>query len=180
MLRNLHWLLADTYQNIQLTRCGGLQNTFVGPAMSLFAIIMVLLLVSRGVFVFPILAAHNYFSKEKLPFRQMVVAWCAHIFSSTYAACLCSMFCTESLSLHMFPCYSCIIKSTMDKSMAKQQYTHGHRAKVIQYPPNASKVHCVLCDRKSKSSGCHKWCACMQVGGCNERGCVSGAGVPVL
>ncbi|BDA42337.1 probable sodium/hydrogen exchanger 4 at N-terminal half [Coccomyxa sp. Obi] len=53
------------------------KNTFVGPAMSLFAIIMVLLLVSRGVFVFPILAAHNYFFKEKLPFRQMVVAWWA-------------------------------------------------------------------------------------------------------
>lgn len=45
--------------------------------MSLFGIIMVLLLVSRGVFVFPILAAHNYWSKEKLPFRQIVVAWCA-------------------------------------------------------------------------------------------------------
>ena len=49
----------------------------MGPAMSLFGIIMVLLLVSRGVFVFPILAAHNYWSKEKLPFRQIVVAWCA-------------------------------------------------------------------------------------------------------
>lgn len=54
----------------------GVQNTFVGSAMSLFAIIMVLLLVSRGLFVFPILAAHNYWAKERLPFRQMVVAWC--------------------------------------------------------------------------------------------------------
>ncbi|EIE20808.1 Sodium/hydrogen exchanger, partial [Coccomyxa subellipsoidea C-169] len=54
-----------------------MQNTFVGPAMALFGIIMVLLLVSRGVFVFPILAAHNYWSKEKLPFRQIVVAWWA-------------------------------------------------------------------------------------------------------
>ncbi|KAK9909738.1 hypothetical protein WJX75_006766 [Coccomyxa subellipsoidea] len=53
------------------------KNTFMGPAMSLFGIIMVLLLVSRGVFVFPILAAHNYWSKEKLPFRQIVVAWWA-------------------------------------------------------------------------------------------------------
>lgn len=51
----------------------------MGPAMALFGIIMVLLLVSRGVFVFPILAAHNYWSKEKLPFRQIVVAWCARM-----------------------------------------------------------------------------------------------------
>jgi hypothetical protein len=51
------------------------QNAFIGSAMALFVIIMVLLLVSRAVFVFPILALHNYWRKEKLPFRQVVVAW---------------------------------------------------------------------------------------------------------
>ena len=53
------------------------QNTYIGQAMGLFGIVLVLLLASRAVFLFPILAAHNYFCVEKLPFRHAVVAWCA-------------------------------------------------------------------------------------------------------
>lgn len=56
---------------------GGAQNTFVGQAMSMFGIVLVLLLASRAVFVFPIMALHNLWSAEKLPLRQIVVAWCA-------------------------------------------------------------------------------------------------------
>ena len=53
------------------------QNTFVGQAMSMFGIVLVLLLASRAVFVFPIMALHNLWSSEKLPLRQIIVAWCA-------------------------------------------------------------------------------------------------------
>ncbi len=45
----------------------------------MFGIVLVLLLASRAVFVFPILAAHNYWSKETLPLRHMIVAWCARM-----------------------------------------------------------------------------------------------------
>ena len=51
------------------------QNTYIGQAMGLFGIVLVLLLASRAVFLFPILAAHNFFCAEKLPFRHTVVAW---------------------------------------------------------------------------------------------------------
>ncbi len=43
--------------------------------MGLFGIVLVLLLASRAVFLFPILAVHNFFSGDKLPFRHTVVAW---------------------------------------------------------------------------------------------------------
>ena len=43
--------------------------------MGLFGIVLVLLLASRAVFLFPILAVHNFFCAEKLPFRHTVVAW---------------------------------------------------------------------------------------------------------
>ena len=52
-----------------------LQNTYIGQAMGLFGIVLVLLLASRAVFLFPILAVHNVFCAEKLPFRHTVVAW---------------------------------------------------------------------------------------------------------
>ena len=52
-----------------------MQNTYIGQAMGLFGIVLVLLLVSRAVFLFPILAVHNFFCAEKLPFRHTVVAW---------------------------------------------------------------------------------------------------------
>ena len=51
------------------------QNTYIGQAMGLFGIVLVLLLASRAVFLFPILAVHNFFCAEKLPFRHTVVAW---------------------------------------------------------------------------------------------------------
>ena len=51
------------------------QNTYIGQAMALFGIVLVLLLASRAVFLFPILAAHNYLTAEKLPFRHTIVAW---------------------------------------------------------------------------------------------------------
>ncbi len=95
MWHKLHVLLADT--SLMLSKCCVVQNTFVGPAMSLFAIILVLLLFSRGVFIFPILIAHNYFSKDKLPFRQMVVAWCAHITQAHIHHSCRAMFFTEVL-----------------------------------------------------------------------------------
>ncbi|CAL5219929.1 g1861 [Coccomyxa viridis] len=53
------------------------KNTYIGQAMGLFGIVLVLLLVSRAVFLFPILAVHNFFCAEKLPFRHTVVAWWA-------------------------------------------------------------------------------------------------------
>ena len=43
----------------------------------MFGIVLVLLLASRAVFVFPIMALHNLWGSEKLPLRQIVVAWCA-------------------------------------------------------------------------------------------------------
>lgn len=52
-----------------------MQNTCIGQAMALFGIVLVLLLLSRAVFLFPILAVHNFFSSEKLPIRHTIVAW---------------------------------------------------------------------------------------------------------
>lgn len=52
-----------------------MQNTYIGQAMAMTGIVLVLLLVSRAVFLFPILAAHNFFSSEKLSIRHTVVAW---------------------------------------------------------------------------------------------------------
>ena len=51
------------------------QNTYIGQAMAMTGIVLVLLLVSRAVFLFPILAVHNFFSGEKLPIRHTIVAW---------------------------------------------------------------------------------------------------------
>ena len=51
------------------------QNTYIGQAMALFGIVLLLLLASRAIFLFPILAAHNHLTTEKLPFRHTVVAW---------------------------------------------------------------------------------------------------------
>ncbi len=45
--------------------------------MALFATMLGLLLFSRAVFAFPILAIHNRLSKEPLTLREVVVAWCA-------------------------------------------------------------------------------------------------------
>ncbi len=52
-----------------------LQNTYIGQAIAMTGIVLVLLLISRAVFLFPILAAHNLFSSEKLPIRHTIVAW---------------------------------------------------------------------------------------------------------
>ena len=43
--------------------------------MALFATMLGLLLFSRAVFAFPILAIHNRLSKEPLTLREVVVAW---------------------------------------------------------------------------------------------------------
>ena len=51
------------------------QNTNIAQAMALFATMLGLLLFSRAVFAFPILAIHNRLSKEPLTLREVVVAW---------------------------------------------------------------------------------------------------------
>lgn len=43
--------------------------------MALFATVLFLLLFSRAVFAFPILFAHNRWSKDPLTLREVVVAW---------------------------------------------------------------------------------------------------------
>ena len=51
------------------------QNTNIKQAMALFATVLFLLLFSRAVFAFPILFAHNRWSKDPLTLREVVVAW---------------------------------------------------------------------------------------------------------
>lgn len=55
--------------------CPLVQHTHVGRAIGLSVICIFLLLFSRAVFSFPILALHNYFKPEKLNWREMVIAW---------------------------------------------------------------------------------------------------------
>ena len=51
------------------------QNTNIKQAMALFATVLFLLLFSRAVFAFPILFAHNRWSKDPLTLCEVVVAW---------------------------------------------------------------------------------------------------------
>ena len=48
----------------------------MGRASALSVIVILVLLFSRAVFCFPILAAHNYFSTERVNYREMFIAWC--------------------------------------------------------------------------------------------------------
>ena len=54
-----------------------LQNTYLGEALWLFFVLLVLLMLGRAAFVFPISFMHNLWSREKLAFREMVVIWSA-------------------------------------------------------------------------------------------------------
>ena len=51
------------------------QDTNVGRAVALSVIVIVVLLFSRAVFCFPVLAAHNYFSTERVNAREMFICW---------------------------------------------------------------------------------------------------------
>jgi len=52
-----------------------LQNTYLGEALWLFFVLLVLLMLGRAAFVFPISFLHNLWSREKLAKREMVVIW---------------------------------------------------------------------------------------------------------
>ena len=56
-----------------------LQNTYLGEALWLFFVLLVLLMLGRAAFVFPISFMHNLWSREKLAFREMIVIWSALI-----------------------------------------------------------------------------------------------------
>lgn len=57
----------------------GLQNTYLGEALWLFFVLLVLLMLGRAAFVFPISFMHNLWSREKLAVREMIVIWCTHL-----------------------------------------------------------------------------------------------------
>ena len=52
-----------------------MQNTYLGEALWLFFVLLVLLMLGRAAFVFPISFLHNLWSREKLAKREMVVIW---------------------------------------------------------------------------------------------------------
>ena len=54
-----------------------LQYTHVGRALGLTPIVVVLLLLSRAIFCFPVLLAHNRLATEKVTWKEMFIAWCA-------------------------------------------------------------------------------------------------------
>lgn len=55
-----------------------MQNTYLGEALWLFFVLLVLLMLGRAAFVFPISLLHNLWSREKLAKREMVVIWYVH------------------------------------------------------------------------------------------------------
>ena len=52
-----------------------LQNTYLFEAMWLFCVLLVLLLLGRAAFIFPISLLHNVWSREKLGLKEMVIIW---------------------------------------------------------------------------------------------------------
>ena len=54
-----------------------MQNTYLGEALWLFFVLLVLLMLGRAAFVFPISFMHNLWSREKLALREMIVIWSA-------------------------------------------------------------------------------------------------------
>ena len=52
-----------------------MQNTYLGEALWLFFVLLVLLMLGRAAFVFPISFLHNLWSREKLALREMIVIW---------------------------------------------------------------------------------------------------------
>ena len=57
--------------------CTRLQNTNKREVAWMFWILLLLLLVSRALFVVPVTLAHNRFSDHKLSMREMVTIWWA-------------------------------------------------------------------------------------------------------
>ena len=53
------------------------QNTMVGDLVWLFCVLLVLTLVGRAAFVFPLSLLHNWYAQEQLSFKEMIVIWCA-------------------------------------------------------------------------------------------------------
>ena len=51
------------------------QNTMVGDMVWLFCVLLVLTLLGRAAFVFPLSLAHNWYAREQLSFKEMVVIW---------------------------------------------------------------------------------------------------------
>ena len=59
-----------------LTTCAGLQNTYALEVLWLFLVLLLLMCLGRAVFVFPLSWAHNWWSRERLSFRDSVIIWC--------------------------------------------------------------------------------------------------------
>lgn len=49
----------------------------VGDLVWLFCVLLVLTLVGRAAFVFPLSLLHNWYAQEQLSFKEMIVIWCA-------------------------------------------------------------------------------------------------------
>ena len=66
-----------------------LQNTYLAEALWLFFVLLVLLMLGRAAFVFPISFMHNLWSREKLALREMIVIWLAlPVFLQVFCMCL--------------------------------------------------------------------------------------------
>ena len=68
-----------------------LQNTMVGDLVWLFCVLLVLTLVGRAAFVFPLSLLHNWYAQEQLSFKEMIVIWCASPLSSVRALVFCRL-----------------------------------------------------------------------------------------
>ena len=73
----------------------------------MFALVLFLLLASRAVFVFPILAAHNYWARETLPLRHIVVAWCPPACTQTVTPVACSVPAGPQVTCNPPACHAC-------------------------------------------------------------------------
>eukprot|EP00891_Asterochloris_glomerata_P003501 jgi/Astpho2/3501/e_gw1.00056.5.1_t len=64
------------------------QNTYLFEAMWLFCVLLVLLLLGRAAFIFPISFLHNVWSREKLGLKEMVIIWYAGLMRGAIAVAL--------------------------------------------------------------------------------------------
>ena len=67
--------LTSVCQLLTWDRLYVLQNTYLGEALWLFFVLLILLMLGRAAFVFPLSFLHNFWSSEKLAKREMVVIW---------------------------------------------------------------------------------------------------------
>ena len=83
--------------------CGAcVQNTYLGEALWLFFVLLVLLMLGRAAFVFPISFMHNLWSREKLALREMIVIWSAltvfcECFAWAFGCGCCAVTCHKQL-----------------------------------------------------------------------------------